>query len=89
MQVLSLRIPDKSEFPGTGATGNGIQPVMKTQHYWIDTVKNSCQSCHALGSKGIRTIPKEWGPSENSIQAWTRRLQAGQARANMAVTLGG
>src|SRR5512140_1210404 len=58
-----LRIPDKSEFPGTGASGNGIQPVMKTQHYWIDTVKNSCQSCHALGSKGIRSIPKEWGPS--------------------------
>src|ERR1019366_8358713 len=83
-----LRIPDKSEFRGTGASGNGIQPVMKTQHYWIDTVKNSCQSCHALGSKGIRTIPKEWGPSENSIQAWARRLQAGQARANMAVTLG-
>ena len=24
---------------------------MKTQPYWIDTVKNSCQSCHALGSK--------------------------------------
>src|ERR1700686_4486316 len=45
-----LKIPDKSEFPGTGASGNGIQPVMKMQRYWIDTVKNSCQSCHALGS---------------------------------------
>ncbi len=83
-----LRIPDKSEFPGTGPSGNGIQPVMKTQHYWIDTVKNSCQSCHALGSKGIRTIPKEWGAFPNSTEAWTRRLQAGQAQTNMAVTLG-
>ena len=86
-----LRIPDKSEFPGTGPNGNGIQAVMKNQHYWIDTLKNSCQSCHALGSKGVRTIPKEWEPSGNStqasIQAWTLRLQAGQARTNMAVTL--
>src|SRR5437867_3340886 len=87
-----LRIPGKGEFPGAGPNGNGIQPVMKNQHYWIDTLKNSCQSCHALGSKGIRTFSEEWRPSENSIQAsiqaWTRRLEAGQARTNMAVTLG-
>ncbi len=86
-----MRIPGKNEFPGTGASGNGIQPVMKNQHYWIDTLKNSCQSCHALGSKGIRTFQSEWGPSDNStqsgIQAWTRRLEAGQARTNMSVTL--
>ena len=82
-----MRIPDKNEFPGTGASGNGIQPLMKTQHYWIDTIKNSCQSCHALGSKGIRTIPKELGHFPNSIEAWTKRLQAGQAQSNMAVTL--
>src|SRR5262249_39102802 len=86
-----LRIPGKSEFPGTGSSGNGIQPVMKDQHYWIDTLKKSCQSCDALGSKGIRTFQPEWEPSEKStqasIQAWTRRLEAGQARTNMAVTL--
>jgi hypothetical protein len=82
-----LQIPDKSEFPGTGQQGNGMGPMMKTQHYWIDTVKNSCQSCHALGSKGIRTIPKEWGHFANSTEAWTKRLQAGQASANMALTL--
>src|SRR5438132_8672874 len=34
-----MRIPAKSEFPGTGASGNGIQAVMKNQHYWIDTLK--------------------------------------------------
>src|SRR5437764_8807595 len=49
-----LQIPSRNEFPGTGVTGNGIREVMKSQHYWIDTVKNSCQSCHALGSKGMR-----------------------------------
>jgi hypothetical protein len=83
-----LQIPPKSEFPGTGQNANGIQEVMKTQPYWIDTVKNSCQSCHALGSKGIRTIPTALGPAENSVEAWRRRLQAGQASSNMAVTLG-
>ena len=83
-----LQIPGKSEFPGSGPNGNGIREVMKTQHYWIDTVKNSCQSCHALGSKGMRTIPKEGVPAANSLDAWTRRVQAGQARGNMAVTLG-
>jgi len=86
-----LRIPAKSEFPGTGSSGNGIEPVMKDQHYWIDTLKNSCQSCHALGSKGIRSFQSEWGPSEKStqasIQAWSKRLEAGQARSNMSVTL--
>ena len=86
-----MRIPAASEFPGTGTSGNGINQVIKNQHYWIDTLKNSCQSCHALGSKGIRTFQAEWGPSGNSIQAgiqaWTKRLEAGQARANMSLTL--
>src|SRR5207247_6749992 len=78
-----MRIPAKSEFPGTGSSGNGIQAVMKNQHYWIDTLKNSCQSCHAIGLKGIRTFQSEWGPS--SVEAWTRRLEAGQARSNMSL----
>jgi hypothetical protein len=86
-----MKMPDASEFPGTGPTGNGIQTLMKNQHYWIDTVKNSCQSCHALGSKGIRTFQGEWAPADNSLktatQAWTKRLQAGQAKAFMGQTL--
>jgi hypothetical protein len=83
-----LQIPSKAEFPGTGQSGNGIQEAMKTQPYFIDTIKNSCQSCHALGSKGVRTIPTALGPAENSVEAWRHRLEAGQARNNMAVTLG-
>ncbi len=82
-----LQIPDKSQFPGTGPSGNGIAPVMKTQPYWIDTVKNSCQSCHALGSKGVRTVPKEFASAGSSVEAWSRRVQSGQAKANMALSL--
>ena len=58
-----LKIPAASEFPGTGDKGNGIGEVIKTQHAWIDTLKNSCQSCHALGSKGVRTLSKNSGNS--------------------------
>src|SRR5450631_583806 len=84
-----LKIPGKSEFPGTGEKGNGISSNMKTQEQWVDTVKNACQSCHALGSKGIRTVPKVFQEgSANSVQAWAKRTQAGQAMINMATGLG-
>src|SRR5438309_8815453 len=83
-----LKIPDKTEFPGTGDKGNGISENMKTQEQWVDSVKNACQSCHALGSKGIRTVPKLFQESGNSFQAWARRTQASQATTNMATALG-
>ncbi len=83
-----LKIPAPGEFPGTGSTGNGIGELMKTQHYWVDSIKNSCQSCHALGAKGVRTIPKFHQENDDSVTAWTRRTQAGQAQGNMAITLG-
>src|SRR5260370_18211394 len=82
-----VKIPDKSLLPGTGPDGNGISPKIKTQQDWIDTIKNSCQSCHALGSQGVRRIPKAWGHFDNSLQAWTQRLQAGQPHANILTTL--
>jgi hypothetical protein len=83
-----LKIPAASEFPGTGPGGNGIGELMKSQHSWIDLVKNSCQSCHALGSKGIRVVPKFHQEDFDSVTAWTRRTQAGQAMNNMALSLG-
>ena len=83
-----LKIPAATEFPGTGEKGNGIPEVIKSQHAWIDTVKNSCQSCHALGSKGVRTIPKELGKFSSHYEAWVRRLQSGQAMSNMTLVIG-
>jgi hypothetical protein len=83
-----LKIPEKSEFPGTGEKGNGIRESMKLQHNWIDTVKHSCQSCHALGSKGVRTVPDMFAKGGDSFQAWARRTQSGQAMTNMALSLG-
>ncbi|MEJ0074909.1 MAG: carboxypeptidase-like regulatory domain-containing protein [Alphaproteobacteria bacterium] len=83
-----LKIPAEDQFPGTGAKGNGIPEVMKKQSYWIDTVKNSCQSCHALGSAGVRHLSPKLGEFKNSVDAWTVRTQSGQAMSNMALTLG-
>ena len=80
-----IKIPEKSEFPGTGEKGNGISANIKTQEQWVDTVKNACQSCHSLGSKGMRTVPKEFG---GGFAGWARRTQSGQAMSNMALGLG-
>ena len=80
-----INIPGKDQFPGTGEKGNGISSNIKTQEQWVDTVKNACQSCHALGSHGIRVVPKEFG---GGVAGWGRRTQSGQAMSNMALGLG-
>src|SRR5271168_947383 len=81
-----LHIPAADQFPGTGDAGNGIPPSLKTQGAWIDTIKNSCQSCHALGSDNIRAPRvKKLGNFANSRDLWARRLASGQAMTNMAV----
>src|ERR671919_1019899 len=79
-----LKIPDKSEFPGTGEKGNGIAENIKGQGAWLNIVKtNGCMSCHQLGNKATRTIPKELGEFKSSTDAWQRRLVAGQAMTTM------
>src|SRR5512141_732678 len=35
-----MRVPDKSEFPGTGPQGNGISPDVKSQADWLRTLKS-------------------------------------------------
>ena len=79
-----LRIPAKSEFPGTGPKGNGIAPAQRSQHQWLSDVKSlGCLACHAMGTPGTRVIPREFGDFPNSRDAWTRRIQAGQAMTSM------
>jgi hypothetical protein len=84
-----INIPAKDQFPGTGEKGNGISPNIRTQEAWVDTLKSSCQSCHALGSMGIRKVPAFFKDgAQSSVHAWARRTQAGQAMTNMALSLG-
>jgi hypothetical protein len=78
-----LKIPAKWEFPGTGPKGNRIDPGIRTQAQWLNTVKtNGCMSCHALGTQGTRTIPKDFAHMK-STEAWARRITSGQAMTQM------
>jgi len=81
-------VPPKSDFPGTGPTGNGIPPNVKTQEQWIHLIKtDSCESCHQLGNKYTRTIPDMFA-SMDPAAAWMRRVQSGQAAQLMLGGLG-
>ena len=84
-----LHIPAKKEFPGTGPEGNGIAPTMTRQEEWIARVQSlGCTQCHGLGSKGTREIPAALGPFPTPVAAWERRVQSGQAGAQMAGAMG-
>ena len=64
-----LKIPDAGDFPGTGTGpgGNGIPTDMKSQGQWLDIVKtDGCFTCHQLGDKATRAIPKQLGPYDSS-----------------------
>jgi hypothetical protein len=84
-----LKIPDKSLFPGTGAKGNGMPERIKSQGEWLNVVKtNGCITCHQLGNRATRTIPKELGEFKSSADAWARRILSGQAMTNMINSIG-
>jgi hypothetical protein len=83
-----LRVPDNSEFPGTGPEGNGIAPNVKSQDDWIRTIKSGgCTACHQLGTRGTRIVPEEYRKLGSSVAAWERRVQSGQAGAQMLATI--
>ena len=53
---------------------------MRTQGQILDHVKtNGCITCHQLGNKATRTIPASLGHFAIGYEAWTRRIQSGQA----------
>jgi len=81
-----LRLPGKSDFPGTGDKGNGISETIKSQGEWIRNIVNTdgCTGCHQIGNKATREIPKALGTFDSSIDAWDRRIQSGQAGGGMS-----
>ena len=79
-----LAIPSASDFPGTGAAGNGIAPTVLSQNMWLDDIKtDGCITCHQIGNKATRTIPTVFGTFAKSSDAWGRRIQSGQAAGTM------
>ena len=82
-----LQVPPKSDFPGTGPTGNGIAPNVKSQGEWIREIVNTdgCTGCHQMGDKATREIPKSiLSQTQDSKAAWDRRIKAGQAGGGMS-----
>jgi hypothetical protein len=79
-----VRVPEKSEFPGTGPSGNGISPNMRSQGEWLRNLKSGgCWACHQLGNKATREIPAALGTFPSTAHAWERRIQSGQAGGGM------
>jgi hypothetical protein len=86
-----LKIPDKSLFPGKGdgPGGNGMSDKVRSQAQWLATLKtHSCNSCHQLGNKPTRTIPKELGSFNSSYEAWMHRIQVGPMAETMVTNIG-
>ena len=81
-----MQLPPKSDFPGTGPSGNGIAPNIKSQGEWVRNIvaTDACTACHQIGGKATREIPKALGSFEDSVAAWDRRIQSGQAGGAMS-----
>jgi hypothetical protein len=81
-----MQMPPARDFPGTGPSGNGIATAMSSQGEWIRNVVNTdgCTGCHQLGNRATREIPEALGRFPNSIAAWDRRIQSGQAGGGMS-----
>ena len=70
-----LKVPPAGEFP----VGK-----VKDQPEWLNVIKTGgCNACHAMGTPGTRAVSKELGQFKNSADAWTRRIQSGQALTQM------
>jgi len=83
--LAMLQVPPTSDFPGTGPTGNGISPNMRSQGEWIRNIVNTdgCTGCHQMGGKATREVPAALGTFASPSAAWERRVQSGQAGAGM------
>jgi hypothetical protein len=83
-----LEIPEANEFPGTGDSGNGISPDVQSQEQWIEHLKSTgCYSCHQFGNSATRTLPAVFDEYEDSFEAWTVRIQSGNAGLGMVESI--
>ena len=69
-----MKIPEDAKVAALPGRRNGYLMWMKNM---------GCVGCHQLGNLATRTIPKSLGTFKSSQEAWTRRLQSGQAGSQM------
>ena len=82
--LAMLEPPKPTELPGTGPSGNGINPNIKTHDEFMFNL-NGCMRCHQLGTEFMRTIPAEMkGKYPTSAAAWDDRVRMGQRAGEMS-----
>lgn len=79
-----MRVPGKSEFPGTGPKGNGISPTLKTQEHWLLNLKSRCASCHQLGNRVTREVLLD-----DATEAWTQMINKERDRGDVTLSNSG
>jgi hypothetical protein len=83
-----LQPPARSEFPGTGESGNGIPPAMASQAHWMFNLKSGCNFCHQLGNHITRTLGHmDHLGFATPEEAWIYRTQLGVRGSSMAGTM--
>jgi hypothetical protein len=83
-----LQPPAKSEFPGTGESGNGIPPAMASQAHWMFNLKSGCNFCHQLGNQITRSLGHmDHLGFKTPEEAWIYRTQLGVRGSSMAGTM--
>jgi hypothetical protein len=83
-----LQPPARSEFPGTGESGNGIPPAMASQAHWMFNLKSGCNFCHQLGNHITRTLGHmDHLGFKTPEEAWIYRTQLGVRGSSMAGTM--
>ncbi|HEX6999051.1 MAG TPA: carboxypeptidase-like regulatory domain-containing protein [Gammaproteobacteria bacterium] len=72
-----VRLPDPSEL---GHVPGGL-------NQYVGAIKNlSCIGCHQIGQLATRTLPEAFSHFDSGEEAWTRRIQSGQAGRNMVAS---
>jgi len=73
--------PAKSEFPGTGPSGNGISPGMATQQHWLHHMQENCMFCHQMGTRATRSAPD----IGSTVELWDQRVQKARGDGDIAI----
>jgi hypothetical protein len=84
-----MDVPRADQFPGTGPSGNGIDPSVRTQAEWIDVLKQGCQLCHQIGNELTREGAHVRDRFASARQLWDHRLMFGQRGVQMSTVLTG
>jgi hypothetical protein len=75
-----LKVPAKSEFPGTGPEGNGISPAFTTQEHWLLNLKSRCASCHQLGTEVTRELLMD-----DATDAWKMKISMARPKGDPTI----